>query len=160
VLASERALAYLGEMDASEVQMPDVETPQADDHTADVFTGLLYSNFETPTASAADANLKLQFYQPESFDGLEDSDTYSIHEAFEGYIGCNSVAMMSEIRPDAQYDIMTASSSKKTTHFVTTIRVKGRSYCGEARSKKLSKGRAAAIALKDIYGIEFGTSEG
>lgn len=97
IMASERALAYIGAIDASEVQVPELETPQVDDYTADVFTGLLYSNFESPNTNP--------------------------------------------------------------TRFVTAVRVRGRSYCGDAKNKRISKGRAAAVALTDIYGIEFSTAE-
>ena len=159
-MASERALAYIGAIDASEVQMPDSETPHVDDYTADVFTGLLYSNFETPDVSTADASLKLPFYRPEGVDTFEEYNAYSMQEAFEGYIGCNAVQVMSEIRPDAQYEIVFSSANTNPTRFVTSVRVKGRSYCGDAKNKKISKGRAAAVALTDIYGIEFGTAEG
>lgn len=159
-MASERALAYLGVIDASLVQIPQSETPDVDDHTADVFTGLLYNNFESPDASAADANLKLPLYRPENVDAYEEYDAYSMQEAFEGYIGCNAVSIMSEMRPDAAYEILFGSSTSNPTRFVTSVRVRGRTYCGDAKSKKVSKGRAAATALTDIYGIEFGTAEG
>jgi len=160
IMASERALAYLGVIDASEVQLPDTEVPQADDYTADTFTGLLYSNFETPDVSAADASLKLPFYRPEGVEAFEEYDAYTMQEAFESYVGCNAVQIMSEIRPDAQYEIVLALANTNPTRFVTSVRVKGRSYCGDAKNKKLSKGRAAAVALTDIYGIEFGTADG
>ena len=160
VMASERALAHLGVIDASVVEVPDLETPHADDHTADVFTGLLHYSFATPDKSAADANLKLPFYQPEYLEAYQECDTYSMQEAFADYIGRNAVSIMSEIRPDAQYEILFSSCNTNPTRFVTSVRVKGRTYCGDAKNKKLSKARAAAMALTDIYGIEFGSSEG
>ena len=160
VMASERALAHLGAIDESLVEMPELETPHADDHTADVFTGLLHYSFETPKESADDASLKLPFYRPENMEAYEEGDTYSMQEAFEVYIGRNAVSIMSEIRPDAQYEILFSSCKTNPTHFVTAVRVRGRTYCGEAKNKKVSKGRAAAMALTDIYGIEFGAAEG
>jgi len=161
MMASERALAHLGVIGASEVQMPQPEiTAGADDHTADVFTGLLYSNFISPSTSADDASLKLPQYRPEGLFPEEEYDSYSLQEAFENYIGFNAVSIMSEIRPDAIFEIVYASVITNPTRFVTSVRVKGRSYCGDATSKKISKGRAAAMALTDIYGIEFGTAEG
>jgi len=160
-MASERALAHLGVIDASLVQMPEPETPHAEDHTADVVTGLLYSNFEAPDVSASDASLKLPVYQPENlYDPFAEGDPYSVEDTFECYIGRNAVSIMSEVRPDAQYEIVFASVSSNPTRFVTSVRVKGRSYCGDAKNKKVSKGRAAAMALSDIYGIEFGAAEG
>jgi len=160
IMASERALAYIGVIDENEVQVPQLETPQADDPTADIFTGLLYSNFETPDESANDASLQLPLYQREGVQKYEEYDAYTMQDAFEGYVGCNAVQIMSEIRPDAQYEIIFASANTNPTRFVTSVRVRGRSYCGDAKNKKISKGRAAATALIDIYGIEFGTSEG
>jgi len=160
VMASERALAYLGAISADEVQMPELDAPHVDDHTADVFTGLMYYNFEAPDGSAADASLKLPVYKPESMDAYEEYETYTMQDAFEGYIGRNAVSMMSEMRPDAKYEILVASASSNPPRFVTSVRVKGRAYCGEAKSKKVSKGRAAASAMKDLYGIDFGTAEG
>jgi len=160
VMASERALAHLGVIDASLVEMPELETPHVDDHTADVFTGLLHYSFKMPSESAADASLKLPFYRPENMEAYEECDTYSMQEAFENYIGRNAVSIMSEIRPDAQYEILFASCNTNPTRFVTGVRLRGQTYCGDAKNKKVSKGRAAAMALTDIYGIEFGTAEG
>jgi len=161
LMASDRALVHLGASDASVLQFPPPETPHVDDSTADVFTGLLYSNFESPNDSATDADLKLPFYEPESPFVYEESeyDTYTTQDAFQGYIGRNAVSIMSEMRPDAMYEIVYQSDSTPS-RFVTGVRVKGRSYCGDARSKRISKGRAAAVALTDIYGIRFGTAEG
>jgi len=160
VMASERALAHLGVIDADEVQMPDIETAHVDDLTADMFTGLLYYNFETPDESAADANLKLPVFRPEDVDPYEEYDSYTMQEVFQDYIGRNAVSILSELRADAQYEILFASCNTNPTRFVTSVRVKGRTYCGDAKNKKVSKGRAAAMALTDIYGIEFGTAEG
>jgi len=161
IMASERALAHIGVIDASLVQMPEPETQHADDPTADVFTGLLYSNFKAPDKSASEASLKLPIYQPENlYDPFEQGDPYAMQDAFECYVGRNAVSIMSEMRPDAIYEIVFASFNSTPTRFVTAVRVKGRSYCGDAKNKKVSKGRAAAMALTDIYGIEFGAGEG
>jgi len=162
-MASEYALAHLGAIDADLVQTPEPETSHAEDPTADVFTGLLYCNFEAPDKSAADASLKLPFYRSENVNAYEEYDAYShdsVQEAFQSYVGRNAVSVLSEMRPDALYEIVFASCNSNPTRFVTSVRVKGRSYCGDAKNKKLSKGRAAAMALTDIYGIEFGTAEG
>jgi len=160
IMASERALAYIGAIDENEVHVPELETPHVDDPTADVFTGLIYSNFGAPDVSVDDASLKLPFYQPEGMKRFEEYDTYTMQDAFEGYVGCNAVQIMSEMRADAQYEIVYAAASANPTRFVTSVRVRGRTYCGDAKNKKISKGRAAATALTDIYGIEFGTAEG
>jgi len=159
-MASERALAYIGAIDADEVQVPQQENSHPDDPTADVFSGMLYFNFEEPDESASDASLKLPFYTPENMHAYEEYDMYSMQEAFEGYIGRNAVSILSEMRPDALYEIVFASCNSTPTRFVTSVRVKGRSYCGDAKNKKVSKGRAAALALTDIYGIEFGAGDG
>jgi len=158
-MASERALAHIGAIDADAVQMPQPETAHPDDPTADVFAGLLYYNFEAPDESASDASLKLPVYERENMED-DESDAYTMQEAFESYIGRNAVSMMAELRPDARYEVVFAATNSNPTRFVTSIRVKGRSYCGDAKNKKLSKARAAAMALTDIYGIEFGTAEG
>jgi len=160
VMASERALAYIGAIEPDMVQMPEPETPDIEDPTADVFTGLMFYSFEAPDVSVADASLKLPFEQPENLDAPEEYDGYTVQEVFEDYIGRNAVSILSEIRPDAQYEILFASCFTNPTRFVTSVRVKGRTYCGDAKSKKVSKGRAAAVALTDLYGIEFKTAEG
>jgi len=159
-MASECALAYLGVIDASELQLPESETPDIDDPTADAFCGLLYSNFETPDVSANDASLKLPVYKPEGMETFEDYDTFTMQDAFQGYVGCNAVSILSEMRPDAHFELLCSLHNTNPTRFVTAVWLRGRSYCGEARNKKMSKARAAAAALTDIYGIEFGSAEG
>jgi len=159
-MASECALAHIGAIDADLVQMPQPETAHPDDPTADVFAGLLYYNFEAPDESASDASLKLPLYEPENMDSYDEYDSDAMQEALEGYIGRNSVSILSELRPDAKYEIVFASCNSNPPRFVTSVRVKARSYCGDAKNKKISKARAAAMALADLYGIEFGTAEG
>ena len=148
-MAAENALIALGEVEAVSEQPHDLATEP-----------YCWEDF---TADLADTNSSLYFdfadiVYAQNAEG--DSIGYEDFDENSSMIGKNTITILSELRPDAKYKVVSESLRVAELRFVMSVKVDKIEYRGSGSSKRLAKGRAAREALKDLTRMQFGVSEG
>lgn len=158
-MAAEYALVHLGELDKVSILPPDpsLEPYCWDDFTADIAdcSTLLYYDFSCvyPEYTEEESNFVEgeQVQLPERF----------VDFRFSHLVGKNTLAIIKELRPEAEFvELSESQQHGGRMRFVMALELDGMEFTGVGHSKKLAKGRAARDALRLLYQMEFGISDG
>lgn len=153
-MAAERALIYLGVLNAPETPIPDqsLEPYCWDDFSADIADGTtaLYYDFSCLYQDCA---------TEENLMELEDERGES--EEFAYLEGRSTLAIIKELNPGVEFvDLSESRLNDGRKKFAMGLTVNGMEFTGFGSSKRLAKARAARDALRCLYRMDFKMSEG
>jgi len=158
-MAAEYALVYLGKLDKVSTPPPDpsLEPYCWDDFTADIADSstLLYYDFSCvyPEYTEGESN----FLEGEQ----EQPPERVIDIRYSHLVGKNTLAIIKELRPDAEFvELSEGLQHGGRMRFVMALDLDGIRFTGIGHSKKVAKGRAARDALRLLFELEFGVSDG